>query len=161
MDAEQLRCLLAFDSKTGVFVWLPRPGIARNDRAGKKAGTLNKAGYIAILINRKSYLAHRLAWLYVYGVWPDKNIDHIDRDRSNNAISNLRLATQAENQQNVGLRIDNVSGCTGVYLHAYGKYEAYITKNSKRIYLGVYETLSQARDARLKARQTMFTHATI
>ena len=159
MDATTLKSLLVLNSATGEFIWKARHGIARNDRAGKVAGTKRKDGYIGICINRKQYLAHRLVWLYVNGEWPLSFLDHKDRNRSHNVISNLRLASPQQNTQNTIRYKNNTSGCKGVYLHPYGKYEAYITMDKKRVYLGVHDTLDAARQARLNAQSLMFTHA--
>jgi hypothetical protein len=159
MDAATLKSLLVLNSATGEFIWKARPGIARNDRAGKIAGKKRKDGYVDICINRKLYLAHRLVWLYVYGNWPPHQIDHINRDRTNNRIHNLRLATPAQNAQNRTIAKNNKSGFTGVFLYSCGKHGAFITKDKKRIYLGLYDTLEEARQVRSNAQNSMFTHA--
>ena len=129
ITADQLRALLHYDPDTGFFRW--REGID-HWRAGLPAGTLYKQRpngpkrvaiiigtaseekYKVIGVRRRVYKAHRLAWLYVYGEWPDGEVDHINGDPADNRIVNLRVATSAENCRNRGLRADNTSGIKGV-----------------------------------------------
>lgn len=120
---ETVRALLGYDPETGVFVWRERPiriGKERSDKcwnarfAGKVAGRLSLSGYWDIAIHSKLYRAHRLAWFYVHGQWPPDQIDHINRNRSDNRISNLRLATGTQNQGNRDVDRANKSGFKGV-----------------------------------------------
>ena len=94
---ERLRDLLAYDPNTGLFKWKRRCG-----RAGKGciAGSDDGRGYIKIKIEGERYAAHRLAWLYVTGSWPEQDLDHIDGNPSNNTFSNLRQVTHAQNMRN-------------------------------------------------------------
>jgi hypothetical protein len=158
LTPDQIKQLLAYDPSTGAFVWRPRDGW-RNNRAGRLAGAVGKDGYVRISIQRKSYLAHRLAWAHVYGEWPSHWLDHVNRNRADNRIINLRGASAGANAQNTPRYQNNKSGCKGVYAHSWGKWEAYITINRKRIYLGVYESLQDAKAARLAAQDRLFTHA--
>src|ERR1700738_4035243 len=98
LTAEHLRELLNYDPDTGEFR-------RRASRGGEAAGTLagcprRPGGYRIICVDRVIFLAHRLAWLHSYGVWPTKDIDHIDGDKTNNRIANLREATPAQNVMN-------------------------------------------------------------
>ena len=100
-------------------------------------------GYVLISIDGTRYPAHRLAWLYIYGQWPNGQIDHINRNPSDNRIVNLREATVAENGHNAGLRIDNTSGFKGVHRHRNllaRPWQARIKFGSRRISLGYFET---------------------
>lgn len=97
LTISRLKSLLEYFPDTGRFVWKVSIG---NVKAGSPAGCDNGAGYVKIRIDNKKYRAHRLAWVYVYGVWPNKDLDHKDRVRNNNAISNLREATPKENRAN-------------------------------------------------------------
>ena len=122
---------------------------------GKGAGTtingINKHKqyqYIRVLGTR--YMAHRLAWLYVYAKWPTSDIDHINRVKHDNRIINLREVTKSENQYNRGLSANSSTGAKGVYKTKYG-YIAQITINSKPMYLGTYTTISAASEAYVKA----------
>lgn len=88
--------LLDYDPVTGIFLWKLPVG---NTSTGKQAGTLKPDGYIRIQVNGRLYYAHRLAWLMAYGEWPSNIIDHIDGDRKNNSLANLRNATLTENNR--------------------------------------------------------------
>lgn len=111
MDQKTLKSLLTYDPKTGVFRWREwKVGCRRNLIAGHTDGP----GYVKICINQSKPLkAHRLAWLYVHGEWPD-NIDHINRDPSDNRLVNLRNVTHVENMRNHSLHRDNQTGISGV-----------------------------------------------
>lgn len=102
LPVETVREVLDYNPDSGVLVWRARPGLFGNNmkRQGSEAGNINATGYRLIKINRKLYLAHRLAWAHYYGEWPKLFIDHIDRDRLNNSIRNLREATRAQNGAN-------------------------------------------------------------
>lgn len=142
---ERLRELLDYDPETGLFVWLQRDEIAGSDKiwnkkhAGKTAGYLSGLGYRPIKIDGHKYLAHRLAWLYVNGRWPAAFIDHINGNRADNRIANLREATQSQNQQNRGLTKHNTSGRKGVsWRRDIRKWSAQIAVSSKQIFLGYF-----------------------
>ncbi len=156
---DDLRNLLVYDPDTGALVWLPRPGNPRNDRTGKPAGHKKKDGYTLVSVNRQLFLKHRLCWALFYGEWPSTYIDHKDGNPDNNSISNLRLATPAQNLQNTKIYVRNKSGAKGVFLHKNGKYQAYITKDCKRHYLGLFFDFAAAVAARAKAESELFTHA--
>lgn len=151
----RLKELLDYDPGTGVFIWRVSRGTAR---AGSVAGTFNSEGYIRIKIDRKLYLAHRLVWLYVCGKFPVNQLDHIDRDPSNNRIENLRLATQAENKQNLSKPYTNTSGVVGVSWNKQtGKWQAYIQLNNRQIHLGLFDTIEEAAAARAAAKAKLHT----
>jgi len=144
---DELKRLFSYDPGTGLFVRLVRS--AMRAKAGEIAGAKNDKGYIAIKINRKSYKAHRLAWLYVYGVWPKDQIDHINHNKSDNRIANLREATNSENQKNRFLAKNNTSGMVGVSLVRHtGKWQARISVDGHRINLGCFENKLDAVSAR-------------
>lgn len=148
IDRETLQRLLVFDPLTGEF---RRPG------AAKPAGSIAKIGYRYISINRKKYLAHRLGWLWVHGVWPTAQIDHIDGNRSNNAISNLREANQAQNTRNGKLRSSNSSGYKGAHYHrGMGLWRARITVDGREIFLGHFNDPKSAHAAYVKAAREFF-----
>ena len=113
-------------------------------------------GYTSIMISGKNYRAHRLAWLYVYGYLPEHEIDHIDRDKSNNKIDNLRHVSCSCNKRNVGLRQDNTSGIKGVYWDKQSdKWRAQITANNKQHHLGLFTDFTEAVCTRLAAEQCL------
>ena len=154
LTQEQLKKLLRYDKDTGVFHWIE----FRNGRAVSEsvAGSFG-GGYVHIKVNKKSYLAHRLAWLYVHGQWPKKSIDHKDMNRSNNCISNLREATEVQNGQNRrSPQSNNSSGLLGVFrLKNRKNWRAQIRVNCKQIYLGVFPTAQEAHEAYVKAKREM------
>jgi hypothetical protein len=111
---EIIRQSVRYDRETGLFYWIVSRG---GMKSGDVAGRINPIGYVQIQINCKNYAAHRLAWFFENGVWPDGCIDHVDNNRANNKISNLRLASVAQNNCNVPMRRNNTSGIKGVGFH--------------------------------------------
>lgn len=111
-----------------------------------KVGHINNHGYEIISVCGRQYLAHRLAWFYVYGVMPSM-IDHIDGDRANNKIENLRVCDCSTNAMNSGVKTRNKLGVKGVFASKNGKYVAQICLNYKRIHLGTFQTIDEASDA--------------
>ena len=89
---------LKYNSATGLFTWL-RP-TNRRVKIGDYAGSIGSEGYVNIMYYGKQHKAHRLAWLFVHGKYPDGQIDHINQDRTDNRIANLRVVTNSENQLN-------------------------------------------------------------
>jgi hypothetical protein len=142
---EQLKEILQYNSETGIFTWIKRTSIRIT--IGKIAGSLTNRGYSCIRINGKIYLSHRLAWLYVYGYFP-KLIDHINLDRKDNRIVNLREATQSENMRNSGLKRTNQHGFKGVSLDKRDMvWFARARINYKVIHLGRFKTKEEAAKA--------------
>ena len=104
---------------------------------GSVAGCVNSYGYRQIQVDGKAYKAHRLIWLYNYGKFPDNQTDHIDQNRLNNKLNNLRDVTRQENQKNRSKSKRNTSGVTGVNWHKpTGKWMAYGKVDGKQIHLG-------------------------
>jgi len=144
---DRLKALVSYDPKTGIFRW----NMARRRcRPGDVTGCRMKQGYIAIRLDDVLYTAHRLAWLYVTGEWPKEQLDHINGDRSDNRIANLREATNAQNAQNRKRR-DNKTGFTGVNKEN-NRWKAEIKVNYKKIRLGLFDTPEEAHAAYLKAK---------
>lgn len=140
IDPEYLRSALDYDRYTGVFRWkTPRPKIV----VGSIAGQLKHDGYWMIKLDGRMYLAHRLAWLFIYGKWPDEYLDHINMNRSDNRIPNLREATYAQNQHNTKSRKNNTLGFKGVTAHG-RKYRASIRLGGKPTHLGLFATPQEA-----------------
>ena len=154
LTQERLRAILHYDTETGIFT---RIGIARAQTAryaGKPTGSVkpgaagNGGGYVMVFVDGKAHRAHRLAWLYTTGDWPEADIDHRDGNRANNRWDNLRAATRSENIHNMGLRARNTSGRKGACYDAKRqKWLAQIVVNGKYIHLGRYETRDEAGDA--------------
>lgn len=144
LTADTVRELLDYDPETGIFVWRDRPSVRGtwNTRyAGNVAGFAKKGGYVTIRINRKSYRAHRLAWLYMEESFPPSGteIDHIDRNKSNNCWRNLRLATRAQNKANEPARSNSRTGLRGVVKRAGGKWSAHINSGGRSKNLGTFD----------------------
>jgi hypothetical protein len=149
INQERLKYLLDYNEFTGILSRkYPGPGI----KVGP-AGTL-KDGYIYIVVDGKQYLAHRLIWLYVYGSFPENQIDHIDRNRSNNRLNNLREATKRQNQWNIGPRSRNKSGYKGVSKRG-NKWRARININGYDKWLGIFPTEKEAYTAYCSAAKQL------
>lgn len=143
MDAIKLRQLLNYDPDTGVFTWRET---TRRGWVGKKAGVVNSLGYVRMLINGRPYFAHRLAWLYVNGEWPKHEIDHINHDRADNRIANLRDIPHRVNVLNRrGATAKSKSGIRGVYWkESDRKWIAKIGDNGKDRHLGRFNSPEEA-----------------
>lgn len=146
-----LEQVLTYDPMTGLLRWRIRThGHGGAINPGDVAGS-DKDGYIQIIVGKKPYRAHHLAWLLMTGEWPPagQDVDHADRNRSNNAWSNLRLASRAQNNVNTSGRRNNTSGCPGVsFRKDTQKWHARITYEGKVILLGNYEKKEDAIAAR-------------
>ncbi len=147
VSLERLKSKLDYDPETGLFT-----------RNGKLAGTHDRfsTGYIQIQIDGKIYYAHRLAWYYCHGVWPTGVIDHIDGNKINNSLKNLRDCCQSTNGLNQkGPRADNKSGYLGVVKDSRRKkkpYRAEIRINGRGYWLGSFETAYEASLEYLRAK---------
>ena len=153
MTQEKLKELLYYNQENGFFYWRHNKG--RNViKPWDKAGSVNGKGYIKLQLNGKCWQAHRLAWLYVYGSLPSHDIDHINGIKSDNRISNLRPATNAQNHWNTGIRSTNKSGVKGVHWHKGSKrWVASCRSNGKQVHLGAYLDVAEASEAIRKYRQ--------
>lgn len=158
---EQLRQLLRYEPETGKLFWKKRPlsmftsnraGNAWNSRfAGKEAlSSAHNTGYFCGGILGKVFLAHRVAWAVYYGEWPREEIDHINGDRKDNRISNLREASRLENSRNAARRSDNSSGLKGVGVHK-GQWRARMRIDGKSRHLGYFPTPEAAHAAYCEA----------
>lgn len=153
MNAEMLRNKLKYEPETGLFTWISAP--SNVVKAGSIAGGLMNHGYISIKINDVAYLAHRLAWLYMTGEWPENDVDHKDGDRKNNRFDNLRDVPRALNVQNLRRpRKDNKAGFLGVSREGHG-WKAQIQVDKKKKYIGQFSTPELAHAAYVKAKREM------
>lgn len=156
ITAERVRELFIYDPDTGVFTRRIATGRRNCHRAGEIAGTRQNHGYIVISADHRRYVAHRLAWLYVYGVWPVGDLDHINGIKDDNRITNLREATRKENMQNVRKHKHNTSGHKGVAWHSQrNKWRAYIFVDYQQKHLGLFDTKLAAAAAREQAEIAM------
>lgn len=154
LTQKRLKEVVRYDRRTGNFYWKVSTGKAKR---GELSGHTDTNGYTKISIDGVKYFAHRLAWLYCFGVWPVANIDHIDRCRSNNKLKNLRDVSQAINGLNGPIRKNNRSGYTGVSYDARrSNWVAYITRSRRKKHLGAFDTCAQAAKARAAAISTVF-----
>jgi hypothetical protein len=141
---DMLRQLLCYDPATGF--------ISRKSDGARVFQSIHSTGYFCGVILRKWFLAHRIAWALHYRDWPKNNIDHINGDRADNRIENLRDVPQTLNQRNRTRRENNTSGHNGVYWHKRAsRWQAQIRINGKRKYLGRYADINDAIAARKAA----------
>ena len=145
---EILRKHFLYIPSTGEFVYrLPTKGKS----IGEPFGRMGNHGYLNGNIGSKSYLVHRLIWLYLYGYMPEQ-VDHIDHNRTNNRLDNLREVKGTDNQKNCSVSKNSSTKINGVSLHRQtGKYRAHIMVNRKQIHLGLFDTLEEATKAREQA----------
>ncbi|WYV99228.1 HNH endonuclease [Pseudomonas phage vB_PpuM-KoPa-4] len=149
---EYCKSNLRYDPETGVLTW--KSQVSPRVVVGTEAGSINKHGYRTIGIMGKVMKAHRIAWAIYHGVWPDCDIDHKNRVRSDNRIGNLRLATVVQNANNQSKAKNNTSGYKGVsWCTTRGKYRASIVVDGKRKTLGYYITPEEAHAVLEVARQ--------
>lgn len=151
LTQERLKQFLHYDPETGAFTRLLERGGRRKDGRG---GRPSAQGYLRTCIDCRVYYSHRLAWYYVHGVWAGE-IDHIDGDRANNRISNLRPATRTQNLANSRRSSANTSGFKGVS-RCRDKWRASIRKDGKSFHLGVFDTREAAADRYAKAATEKF-----
>jgi hypothetical protein len=155
LTAARLRELLSYDPTSGHFHWLVNR--RAKAKAGDLAGTAHDSGYWLICIDGRDYRAHRLAWLYVHGQMPNGMLDHINRDKRDNRIENLRECVSYINQRNTGLFSTNTSGTKGVHWKASdSRWHASIVDRGTRYHLGDYATLPEAAAARQAAERVLF-----
>lgn len=155
LTAHRLREVLHYDPTTGVFTRKVR--LAQRHRIGDRADFIvtggNLKGYRRVCVDSRRYLAHRVAWLYMHGEWPRMYIDHINGDKGDNRIGNLRDVPHVVNMENRyqphGARA--ASGYRGVTAHE-GRWRARIVVRGKPVCLGVHDTPEQASEAYLKAK---------
>ena len=155
LTQERLKELLHYDPETGVFTRLVKT--SRNTRLGvveNKPSSNN--GYMRMKVdsgdpdnNNGGYFGHRLAWLYVYGYFPPEHMDHINHDRADNRIANLREVTHQENLKNMSMNPANTSGVTGVgWVRSRKTWSAIISVNGKNKRLGSFQNKEDAIAAR-------------
>ncbi|KXJ56550.1 MAG: hypothetical protein AXW12_00525 [Thalassospira sp. Nap_22] len=139
---EELKAILSYDQETGAFTWLSAHGPMPK---GMTAGTLNKTGYIHIQINGRRYGAHRLAWLWMTGEWPKRQIDHRNNIRNDNRWTNLRKATKSQNCANSLTYKTNTTGFRGVSWHQRDQvYIAAIGGRVNRRHIGTFRSKEDA-----------------
>jgi hypothetical protein len=160
---EYLRQRLTYEPETGRLIWKNNPSFSKrwNSRFPEnEAGTINPRGYLRVSIDNWVYQAHRIIWAIHYGEWADGEIDHIDGNKVNNRIDNLRMVDRVENSRNMRTPKDNTSGVMGVSRHKKsGKWTARIKANGVYHYLGLFVSFDDAVAARKKAEKAFGFHA--
>lgn len=160
LTAELLREHLDYDQNAGIFTSKVRSG-------SRQPGTVLQGcrkdnGYLVIGVCGKQYYAHRLAWLFVHGHWPVNQIDHIDGDRANNAIANLRDVAQQVNAQNIRrATASNVLGVLGVTPWHGGRFRASIGLHGKRYHLGLFGSEEEAYEAYVRKKRDLHEGCTL
>lgn len=160
---DELKKILFYNEQTGEFIWLV--DVSAKTKAGSVAGRIDTKGYISIRIFNKHYLAHRLAWLYEYGKFPNLDLDHKNGIKTDNRIENLRECTHAENKQNLNKPMStNKLGVLGVSIEkrkrknkTSERFLAQIMLDGKQIKLGRFKTIDEAKKAREMAEKKYFT----
>lgn len=143
MTAELARSLWDYDPQTGVFLW--RITASTKAKAGQVAGTRDVYGYTILRYAGKGYKAHRIAWLYVYGAWPTLLLDHINQDKSDNRIANLREVDGP-----------SASGVRGVsWFSQYSKWKATIMHRGRKFFLGHFDRIEDAKAAYQTAKAAL------
>lgn len=151
LTQERLKEFLHYDPETGKFKWIVRrKGVIPN----KDAGCLKKDGYIHIGICGEKYLASRLAWLYTHGYFPENEIDHIDRNTTNDSLENLREVSHSCNMKNKGTQKNNKSGVSGVrWFEQTSRWVVRINSNKVQYNIGYFISKDDAVKARWEAEK--------
>jgi len=154
LTQEYLKSILSYDPETGLFLWKEKK---QGRKKNKIAGHQRIDGYVELEINYKRFLAHRLAFYYIYGIFPKEDIDHVNGIKNDNRFLNLRTANRSENMQNVkNHRKDNKSGFLGVSFNKqYGKYVAQLVLNKKHVHISFHDNPENAHEAYIEAKRKL------
>jgi len=161
LTADFVRATLLYDPETGVFTWRPTP--LQLSREGTVAGGPSKAGW-RLTLKGERHLAHRVAWLYMTGAWPQFEIDHKDTNRTNNRWGNLRDVPHAVNVQNRRKAQRNSrTGVLGVFSQTPGRFYSRIEADSHRVrkYLGTFDSAEAAHAAYVAAKRELHPGGTL
>lgn len=151
--------LFDYDPETGDLIW--KVDLYSNKVKGKVAGSMHVSGYMDVQINGKKFKTHRMVWLWHQGVFPANGLDHINGDKSDNRIENLREATTAQNAQNLRkAQSNNKSGYLGVRPFR-NRWQAKITVNNKRHHIGTYDNPEAAHEAYLAKKRELHEFNTL
>lgn len=151
---ERIKELLDYDAESGAFVWKKKSAPNCRSVVGQAAGSIHKHGYRVIAIDGKQYQASRIAWVFMYGSVDGECIDHINGDRADNRIANLRTATRSQNNQNIRTaRSKTGTGFLGV-TRSRGKFAAQLLIDGHNKHVGYFDTPEKAHAAYLTAKRT-------
>lgn len=158
LTADDVRRLFEYIPESGKLIRKIRT--SNRIRIGDEAGHKNTTGHLQCRVNGRLYLVHRLIWMFVHGKFPVGEIDHIDGDKANNKIGNLRDVSHRENMQNIKKAFaGSKTGLLGTYPHKKtGKFAAAIRMNGKQVHLGLFETAADAHIAYLNAKHMKMTN---
>lgn len=155
LSADRLRELLDYNLETGIFTWK----VGRY--CGQRAGTVERSGYRRIRIANRCWKEHRLVWLYVHGAEPTETLDHINGDKTDNRVANLRPCSSAENQQNRRKASKrSKSGVLGVYQFR-GLWLSRVSLGPQVKRLGSFRTVEQAQEAYIAAKRELHPFNTL
>lgn len=158
LTAERLRAVLHYDPTTGLFTWIkPTSNRVKVGQVAKRT----KRDYVTIRIDKVTYAAGRLAWLYMRGVWPTNEIDHWNGDHGDNVWTNLRDVTHKINQQNIREPHRDSTGLLGVIRRESGRFEAKLWVGDRYKNLGHFDTAEDAHAAYVKAKRIYHEGCTI
>lgn len=154
LDIDFLKSVLEYREDVGELFW--KVTRSQNARKGSAAGTDHNSGYRAVHLCGKIYLSHRLIWAIMYGNWPINYIDHIDGNKKNNKLENLREASKSQNCQNSRVRKDSTSGSKGVNWHTRKKkWTVRVQANKARKFIGYFDTFEEATIAAKMAQEEL------
>jgi hypothetical protein len=153
LSQERVRELLDYNPETGELVWKVSTG--SRARVGAPAGALRPDGYKATMIDKRLCLNHRLIWFYTHGYFSENQIDHVNRDKSDNRLSNLREVSHSCNIRNSKQLATNTSGVQGVWWHREGRKWCTEIYADKKRYLGLHSSFLEAVCHRLAAEQCL------
>lgn len=149
LTSTDLSKVIEYNSESGKLFWKK---CTKRIKLGDVAGCYEKNGYVKIRIFGRLYSGHRVAWALYYGEWPKGKLDHKDGNKHNNAINNLRRATNSQNQCNMGVTKRSRSGVKGVHWDKErSKWVAFIGIQHKSIFLGRFDVKEEAAKAYIKA----------
>jgi len=156
VNIERMKQFIKYDPETGDMTWVKV--LSNRSKSGDRCGgNIDAKGYGRVCFDGKQYRAHRVAWALHYGSSPDGIIDHINGNRLDNRICNLRIVDPVQNARNAGRGVNNTSGMVGVVWHKRAKkWVAQITVNRENKYLGLFTDFDSARQARLSAEDKYF-----
>lgn len=159
LTAERLRELVNYDPSTGIFT--RRIVVGKTGKVGDVIGHIRPNGRLEVSVEGVIYLAHRVAWLYMTGSWPEEEIDHIDGDPLNNRFDNLRDISRVGNAQNQRwARSGSISGILGVHKR-YHKWRAVIVVDGQSVFIGSFPSKELAQQAYINAKRELHFGCTI
>lgn len=142
-NLEFLKKWLVYDAENSIFLWA-KNGQGKGVKKGMPAGGFCGGGYWRVSVQRQQHYAHRLAWAFYYGIWPESILDHIDGVKHNNAISNLRISDLSENLINQKLSSRNTTGVKGVCIEKNGTFSVYFKARGKNQVSKGWKTIDEA-----------------